>query len=157
MAAACRAQGKDYLTICDDLKLIGLSFSAPDYLAGNRIYSIGTPTPFGYGVTIAAITIMVNIADMLDVSLDYLLGRTDTMQPPAAKLSEAAPQWQTGDPPEPGLYAVRVDDPEYSGWLADSGVDITRYTGERWIGYGEGQQDRVVGWWPMPGDEDDDA
>ena len=157
MDAACKAQGKDFLTICDDLKLIGLSFSAPDYLAGNRIDSIGAPTPFGYGVTVAAITIMVNIADALDVSLDYLLGRTETMQPPAAELSEAAPQWQTGDPPEPGLYAVKVDGPEYSGWPAYAGVDITRYTGERWIGYGEGQQNRVVGWWPIPGEEDGDG
>ena len=147
MDAACKAQGKDFLTICDDLKLIGLSFSAPDYLAGKCIDSISTPTPFGYGVTVAAITTMVNIAEMLDVSLDYLLGRTETMQPPAAELSEAAPQWQTGEPPEPGLYAVRVDGP------TDYGVDITTFTGERWIGYGEGRQNRVVGWWPIPGEE----
>ena len=156
MDTACKAQGKDFLTICDDLKLIGFSFSAPNYLAGKCIDSISTPTPFGYGVTVGGITIMVNIAAALDVSLDYLLGRTETMQPPEAELSEAAPQWQTGDPPKPGLYAVRVDDPEYSGWLADSGVDITRYTGERWIGYGEGQQNRVVGWWPIPEEEGGD-
>lgn len=80
MDTACKAQGKDFLTICDDLKLIGLSFSAPDYLAGKCIDSISGPTPFGYGVTIAGITIMVNIADALGVSLDYLLGRTDDMR-----------------------------------------------------------------------------
>ena len=151
MDAACRAQGKDFLTICDACKLNGIRFSAPDYLAGDRIDSIVTPTPFGYRVDIVAINKLVAVADMLDVSLDYLLGRTDTMQPPAAELSEAAPQWQTGDPPEPGLYAVKVDGPAYSG------VDITRYTGERWIGYGEGRQNRVVGWWPIPGEEGGDG
>lgn len=80
MDAACRAQGKDYLTICDDFKLIGVSFSAPDYLAGKCIDRISVPTPFGYGVTVGDITTMVNIADALDVSLDYLLGRTDEMR-----------------------------------------------------------------------------
>ena len=144
MDTACKAQGKDFLTICDDLKLTGISFSASDYLAGKCIDSIGAPTPFGYGVGIDAISKIVAVADALDVSLDYLLGRTDTMQPSAA---DEAPRWQTGEPPEPGLYAVKVDGP------ADYGVDITRYTGERWIGYGEGQQNRVVGWWPIPGEE----
>lgn len=80
MGAACRAQGKDYLKICDDYKLIEVSFSAPDYLAGKCIDSISRPTPFGYGVTVGDITTMVNIADALDVSLDYLLGRTDEMR-----------------------------------------------------------------------------
>lgn len=80
MDTACKAQGKDFLTICNDCKLIGVSFSAPDYLAGKCIDSISKPTPFGYGVTVADITTMVNIADALDVSLDYLLGRTDNMR-----------------------------------------------------------------------------
>lgn len=80
MDAACKAQGKDFLTICDACKLDGISFSAPDYLAGNCIDSIGTPTPFGYRVDIVAITKMVNVADALDVSLDYLLGRTGNMR-----------------------------------------------------------------------------
>lgn len=80
MDAACKAQGKDFLTICDACKLDGISFSAPDYLAGNRIDSIGTPTPFGYRVDIVSITKMVNVAYALDVSLDYLLGRTDNMR-----------------------------------------------------------------------------
>lgn len=80
MDTACKAQGKDFLTICNDCKLIGVSFSAPDYLAGKCIDSISKPTPFGYGVTVADITTMVNIADALDVSLDYLLGRTGNMR-----------------------------------------------------------------------------
>lgn len=80
MDAACKAQGKDYLTICSDFKLIGVSFSAPDYLAGKCIDRISVPTPFGYGLDVGVIATMVNIADALDVSLDYLLGRTDDMR-----------------------------------------------------------------------------
>lgn len=80
MDAACRVQGKDFLEICDACKLDGLSFSAPGYLAGKCIDSIGTPTPFGYRVDIVAINKLVAVADMLDVSLDYLLGRTDEMR-----------------------------------------------------------------------------
>lgn len=80
MDAACKAQGKDFLKICADCKLIGISFSAPAYLDGKLIDSIATPTPFGYGLDAGAIATMVNIADALDVSLDYLLGRTDNMR-----------------------------------------------------------------------------
>lgn len=80
MDAACRVQGKDFLEICDACKLDGISFSAPDYLAGKCIDSIGAPTPFGYGVEIGPINKLVAVADMLDVSLDYLLGRTEEMR-----------------------------------------------------------------------------
>lgn len=151
MVEACKAAGVDYVQMCDRISLYDTRFSAPDLLSGKSEAAADTVTPFGYNINL--LTQMVEMADMLNVSMDYLLGQTDTMQPPAAELSEAAPQWQTGEPPEPGLYAVKVDDPEYSGWLADSGVDITRYTGERWTGYGDGQQNRVVGWWPIPGEE----
>ena len=80
MDAACKSQGKDFLEICDSCKLDGLSFSAPSYLAGDRIDSIGTPTPFGYCADIVSINKLVAVADALDVSLDYLLGRTDNMR-----------------------------------------------------------------------------
>ena len=80
MSAACALQDKDFLEICDNCKLTGISFSASDYLAGKCIDSIGAPTPFGYGVEIDAISKIVAVADALDVSLDYLLGRTDEMR-----------------------------------------------------------------------------
>lgn len=80
MDAACKSQGKDFLEICDSCKLDGLSFSAPSYLAGDRIDSIGTPTPFGCRADIVSINKLVAVADALDVSLDYLLGRTDNMR-----------------------------------------------------------------------------
>ena len=81
MDAACTAQSKDFLQICDDCKLYGgIRFSAPAYLAGEKIDSIATPTPFGNGADIVTLTKIVAVADALNVSLDYLLGRTDEMR-----------------------------------------------------------------------------
>lgn len=157
MGTACNAAGVSYDDVAKRANLFGIPAEAHDWLRGiiTGLKASSVP-PTCYTISLRGIASLIEMADALDVSLDDLLGRTDTMQPPTAELCEAAPQWQTGDPPEPGLYAVRVDDQEYSGWLADSDVDITRYTGERWIGYGAGQQCRVVGWWPIPGEEGGD-
>lgn len=157
MGDACYAAGVSFDDVAKRAGLYGIPSEAKDWLRGSTAgLKASSVPPTGYAVGMCGIKSLIEMADALDVSLDYLLGRTDTMQPPAAELSEAAPQWQTGDPPEPGLYAVRVDGPEYTGGPAYSGVDITRYTGERWIGYGEGRQNRVVGWWPIPGEEGGD-
>ena len=155
MGDACYAAGVSFDDVAKRAGLYGIPSEAKDWLRGSTAgLKASSVPPTGYAVGMCGIKSLIEMADALDVSLDYLLGRADTMQPPAAELSEAAPQWQTGDPPEPGLYAVRVDGPAYSGGPADSGVDITRYTGERWIGYGESRKNRVVGWWPIPGEED---
>lgn len=149
MGKACDAAGVSFDDVAKRADLYGLPGESKDWLHGSTAGLKATSVPpTGYVVGMSGITSLIEMADALDVSLDYLLGRTETMQPPAAELSEAAPQWQTGDPPERGLYAVRVGGP------TDYGVDITTFTGERWIGYGEGQQCRVVGWWPIPGEED---
>ena len=158
MGTACNAAGVSYDDVAERAGIYGIPSEAKDWLRGiiTGLKASSVP-PTCYTISLRGIKSLIEMADALDVSLDYLLGRTETMQPPAAELSEAAPQWQTGDPPEPGLYAVKVDGPEYSGCPAYSGVDITRYTGERWIGYGAGQQCRVFGWWPIPGEEGGDG
>ena len=149
MGKACNAAGVSYDDVATRAGLYGIPAAAKDWLRG-IITGLNTDSvpPTCYTISLSDIKSLIEMADALDVSLDYLLGRTDTMQPPAA---DEAPRWQTGEPPEPGLYAVKVDSPAYSG------VDITRYTGERWIGCGEGQQNRVVGWWPIPGEEGGDG
>ncbi len=80
MNAACTAQGVDFLEMSEECKLNGVSFSAPDYLSGKCIDSISVPTPFGYGVDVSSVDRLISVADALDVSLDYLLGRTDEMR-----------------------------------------------------------------------------
>ena len=149
MGTACNAAGVSYDDVAARAGLYGIPAAAKDWLRGiiTGLNADSVP-PTCYTISLRNIKSLIEMADALDVSLDYLLGRTETMQPPAA---DEAPQWQTGDPPKPGLYAVKVDGP------TDYGVDITTFTGERWIGYGAGQQCRVVGWWPIPGEEGGDG
>lgn len=49
---------------------------------------------------------LVECATALKVTTDYLLGMSDTPQPLTATLESAGPHWNTGEPPEPGWYAV---------------------------------------------------
>lgn len=81
MSAACAAAGVDFEDVCDGCDLWGLKFSAEAYLAGKGIDSINDNTPFGVDVGISKLTKIVAVADALNVSLDYLLGRTDEMRP----------------------------------------------------------------------------
>lgn len=150
MGDACYAAGVSYDDVATRAGLYGIPAAAKDWLRGiiTGLDADSVP-PTCYTIGLRGIKSLIEMADALDVSLDYLLGRTDTMQPPAAELSEAAPQWQTGDPPKQGRYAVKV-----SGPLMAYGIDITSYISGRWVGYGEGRQNRVVGWWPIPGEED---
>lgn len=78
MAEACKAAGVDYAKMCDRIDLYGTSFSAPDLLSGKSEATADTVTPFGHSITL--LTRMVEMADILDVSMDYLLGRTDEMR-----------------------------------------------------------------------------
>lgn len=81
MNAACTAAGVDFGDICDNCDLLGIKFSAEAYLAGKRIDSIIDSTPFGVDLGISRLTKIAAVADALNVSLDYLLGRTDEMRP----------------------------------------------------------------------------
>lgn len=78
MAEACNAACVDYAKMCDRINLYGTCFSAPDLLSGKSEATADTVTPFGHSITL--LTQMVEMADMLNVSLDYLLGRTDEMR-----------------------------------------------------------------------------
>lgn len=110
-------------------------------------------------------------ADQLGVSVDYLLGRTETVKPAACHSEEQSdeessgpgdpsgealrmtekPTWLTGTPPRPGRYLCRMRgnlDPE------DEPPKEFRFDwdGEQWFFTGrpimEGML--VVGWWPLP-------
>lgn len=88
-------------------------------------------------------------ADLVGVSVDFLLGRTDE---PAINTGEAAaaaaPVWRTDDPPEPGEYGVW-------SWFADwePDFDYKYWTGSCWA---EGPLsvgpciDHVLAWFPLP-------
>ena len=91
------------------------------------------------------------IADLMDCSVDFLLGRTDVMamaEPsqsakPTA-LPEGEPRWQTGEPEKKGRYWCKVDfDDGFEPWVED-----IVWTGEEWKGLHNTAT--VIGWWPLP-------
>lgn len=49
---------------------------------------------------------LIAVADMLDCSIDYLLGRTDTPKP--AEVTVTPEGWHTGNPPEPMWCICRI-------------------------------------------------
>lgn len=85
------------------------------------------------------------VADLLGCSIDYLLGRTDTPEivPNLGTTEEAGPLpenvpnlgtgWRTGDPDEPGTYAVIGEDPGSPTQM----LERWDWDGKQWTVYGE--------------------
>lgn len=67
---------------------------------GEAKYTANTKLPYGYSCYLNDIHRFTRVADLLGVSLDYLLGRSDELSP--APAPSAAPEWQMGDPPKEG-------------------------------------------------------
>lgn len=59
-----------------------------------------TPTPYGTNFYLWEIQRLIDVADFLNCSLDYLLGRSEDIRPAAG--------WQTGTPQKAGQYVARV-------------------------------------------------
>lgn len=85
------------------------------------------------------------VADLLGCSIDYLLGRTDT--------PEIVPNldtgWRTGDPEEPGTYAVIGEDPGSPTQM----LERWDWDGKQWTVYGEPAKNygfQVQCWIPLP-------
>ena len=114
-----------------------------DLEAGAAKISTDTDLPFGYCFSVSNAEKMIRVADTLDCSIDYLLGRTDDMRPVAG--------WQTGEPWNFGEYvvlvrydSVRTPTPEKMSWTEDG-----------WEMLGEPFESicsdaPIVGWMPMP-------
>lgn len=81
MNAACTAAGVDYLKMCADVGVYINQTAAKQLLAGDSYDSGGMmPTPYSGDISLSARNKLVKMADMLNVSLDYLLGRTEEMR-----------------------------------------------------------------------------
>ena len=134
------AQGRTY-GVADDDEQIALE-------SGEAKISTNTSLPFGYGFYPSQAAALVRVADLLDCSIDYLLGRTEDMRPVAG--------WQTGDPWNFGEYVVLVrydsargPTPEKMSWTED---------GWEMLGtaFSEVCSDAVIiGWMPMPEEPDE--
>ena len=77
--------------------------------SGEGKVGVNTPLPLGYGMYAGNVQPLIQVADLLNVSVDWLLGRDE---PVAAKVPEPGTGWQTGEPEAYGTYAayVRVAD-----------------------------------------------
>ena len=71
---------------------------------GQTKVGVNTPLPFGYSLYASSARALIRVADLLNVSIDYLLGREE----PAAKMPESGTGWRTGNPEAYGTYAAYV-------------------------------------------------
>ena len=122
----------------------------PELESGDAKISTTTTLPFGYGMSVATIQRLVDAADVLDCSLDYLLCRTDD---PRGSGQTAAPAWRSGeDAPEPGQEAVakfRVEGMERPM------RQIAEWDGQRWRFPRQGAtiDAQCIAWFPLPKEE----
>lgn len=94
---------------------------------------------------------LVAVADLLGCSIDYLLGRTDEVNP-AKNVPNVGTGWWAGTPDKPGAYAViAYDDARKSV----QSLNLWDWDGEQWIAYGLSPAEcdfRVRFWIPLPPD-----
>ena len=132
--ALFEAQGRAYYASVDDPKQQSLE-------DGTVKIDANTTLPFGYHFHADEALKMCRVADLLDVSIDYLLGRSKEFRPTG---------WQTGTPQKAGQYVARVQ--------FDQGARIaTRemsWDGE-WLMHGTAidSSATVVCWIELPEDE----
>lgn len=92
-----------YFAKGDDLKQATLE-QEPEKI--NSTYQV----VFGYSLRYEDIRLLIRVADLLNVSLDWLLGRDSQQQKnPKTKVSESD-TWYTGDPEKAGTYIVALSD-----------------------------------------------
>ena len=102
-----------------------------------------TTLPFGISFDVSNALPLIRVADTLDCSIDFLLGRTDDMKPVGT--------WQTGDPWNFGEYVVLVRYDSAKGPTPEK-MSWTEYG---WEMLGSLFEDictdaTIVGWMPMP-------
>ena len=100
--------------------------------SGEGDYSPNSTVCFGYNLRACDVMHIVAVADVLQCSVDYLLGRTEDRESHLSIPLEEKPvsyqgtTWQTNDPDEPGEYILMLQnggcDPRYEKWKWDGAV-----------------------------------
>jgi hypothetical protein len=87
------------------------------------------------------------LADRLQCSIDYLMGRARDPDPAAVPGSGTELDWITGEPPHEGRYLCLVD--MNTGKLHEQRCE---YRDGRWLAYGQPIHElfTVKAWWPLP-------
>ncbi len=121
---------------------------------GEKAPTVSDPTPLGWYVGKDGIKVLLDLANALGCSVDYLLCRTDEPQP-AVPVSETVisfekPQWNTGKPGVIGSYycQVNIGSDQEKKLLNDA----FWWDGKSWLFKRDGADinSPVVSWWPLP-------
>ncbi|MGM9601417.1 MAG: helix-turn-helix domain-containing protein, partial [Faecousia sp.] len=113
--------------------------------SGAAKISTNTTLPFGYSFTHSDAKRLCAVADLLQVSIDYLLGRTENPKGFGGEAAVDAPaesMWHTGEPPQPGDYVAIIVD------IDCLYADNITWDGNHWRTFGD--NDSVLLWTPMP-------
>lgn len=125
-----------------------VSLYLPETFSGKREIRKESYLPFGNMLQATDAQYLIKAADTLQCSLDWLLGRTETVEmAETVKPEPAALRWQTGTPEQDGTYIGLV----YEGYPVPSVYDLTFKDG-MWRDTFLTDRDRIVGWLPMPED-----
>ena len=109
---------------------------------GEAKYATNTKLPYGYSCYLDDIHHFTRVADLLGVSLDYLLGRSDELSPAPAQ--SAALEWQAGNPPKAGEYYACFD-------IGKNACRLATWSGWDWRFVGGATIEApCLGWWPLP-------
>lgn len=128
-----------YNEFCDDPKQKKME-------SGEGDYSPNSTVCFGYNLRACDVMHIVSVADALQCSVDYLLGRTEDRQSHLSNVVDSVPKqgttWQTGEPTEAGAYILLM---RY-GLYDDAHAEIYNWDGEKWLdGYDEPYSKAVDG------------
>jgi ParB family transcriptional regulator, chromosome partitioning protein len=78
MGSACEAAGVEHTDLANSVKIYGVPHNCGQWMLGDRTdLDASCQGPFGYYVSLNGIRKIVEIADKLGVTTDYLLGRGD--------------------------------------------------------------------------------
>lgn len=100
---------------------------------------------FGNRIDYTSAAALISVADLLGVSIDYLLGRTDA--PTAVSGSDT---WHTGDPAEPGKYVLLYQ----IGDSISCDAEVARWDGCEWWLWGSTVDPEITivkCWTALPG------
>lgn len=146
--ALIKASGMSYYNASvDDSRQERMENGQGDY---SRVSTLG----FGCSLRTCDVMRIVSVADALQCSVDYLLGRTDVMDVATdpASVPNSGTLWQTGNPAKAGRYLVRLSFGKYfndqfeergwdgEDWYDDGVIHDPEYDGD------------ILGWIPLPAD-----
>lgn len=144
------ARGENfYNEFCDDPKQQKME-------SGEGDYSPNSTLSFGYNLRACDVMHIVAVADALQCSVDYLLGRTNDRQSHLSIPVEEPPvsypgaTWITGNPPKIGKYLVRISFGKYF----DDRYEMLMWDGCEWHDGSQIHEPEydgdILGWIPLP-------